>query len=454
MTDEGGMTSHAAIVSRELGIPCIVGTKTGTQVLQTGQDVTVDAREGVVYSGKRQVSPTPPSPPAAMSSTRIVTGTRLYVNLAQPEMAEAVAARDVDGVGLLRAEFIMQTVTWRHASTTVHRRWPGGSAARQIGGNTFIALRAPSIRARSFTARSIFGSNEYRGMHGGEKYEPTEANPMIGYRGCFRNISESDLFGIELAAIAQVRAQGMTHLQLMIPFVRTAWEFSRCKALNDQSGLTADQDFELWVMAEVPSILYHLADYQAAGITGVSIGSNDLTQLMLGVDRDSEMLAALFNERDAAVLGAIHDIICACRRLGLTSSICGQAPSVYPDLCETTPRALGHHLHLRESRYPGIHTPFDCHGRAANATQRGAQDTITFADPLQASTHQGWERPCVLMLSNFGILQTLVSTVPFLPAEHTQHKESIFHEIFHHCDHHRTTRAGRHRGICQRKYLA
>jgi pyruvate,water dikinase len=194
--------------------------------------------------------------------------------------------------------------------------------------------------ARAFTPRPViyrsldFRSNEYRGMRGGERFEHEEANPMIGYRGCYRNIQEADLFGIELAAIRRVREHGMSNLQLMIPFVRTAWEFTACKELVDGAGLTGMRDFELWVMAEVPSILYHLDDYARAGITGVSIGSNDLTQLMLGVDRDSQVLAPLFDERDAAVLGAIHDIVCACHRLGLTVSICGQAPSVYPELCE------------------------------------------------------------------------------------------------------------------------
>jgi len=357
VTDEGGMTSHAAIVSRELGIPCIVGTRTATQDLHTGDLVTVDAREGVVYAGVKAEAAAPKAAPApAVAPVRLITGTRLYVNLAQPEMAERVAARDVDGVGLLRAEFIMQTVT----NGEHPRAWIEQGKSDDLRDQLAQNLR---IFARAFTPRPViyrsldFRSNEYRGMRGGEKYERSEANPMIGYRGCFRNISEPDLFNSELDAIKQVRAQGLPNLHLMIPFVRTKWEFDKCKALIDASGLTAERDFELWVMAEVPSILYHLEDYRQAGISGVSIGSNDLTQLMLGVDRDSEILAPLFDERDAAVLGAMHDIICTCRRLGITSSICGQAPSVYPDLCErlvhwgitsisVNPDALEHTRHL------------------------------------------------------------------------------------------------------------
>lgn len=332
VTDEGGMTSHAAIVSRELGIPCIVGAKTATQQLQTGQVVTVDAREGVVYAGTRK-APTQPAAAPVAAVAAVITGTKLYVNLAQPEMAEAVAARDVDGVGLLRAEFIMQAVTGGVHPRLLIEQEKSDVLCEQLAQHLTRFARA--FAPRPVIYRSLdFRSNEYRGMQGGEKYERSEANPMIGYRGCFRNISEPDLFGIELGAIKQVRGNGLRNLQLMIPFVRTAREFSECKALIDHSGLTMDRDFEIWVMAEVPSILFHLDDYCTAGISGVSIGSNDLTQLMLGVDRDSEALAVLFDERDPAVLGAIHDIIQTCRRLGLTSSICGQAPSEYPDLCE------------------------------------------------------------------------------------------------------------------------
>ncbi|HEX2949665.1 MAG TPA: phosphoenolpyruvate synthase [Armatimonadota bacterium] len=335
VTDEGGMTSHAAIVSRELGIPCIVGTKNASHTLTSGQEVTVDAVSGTVYAGKHEVTPpqkaTPGERPTAPVTT--VTGTRLYVNLAQPEMADAIAKRDVDGVGLLRAEFIMQTVTGGTHPRLLMDDGRSDELRDKLAEN--LRIFAYAFHPRPVIYRSLdFRSNEYRGMRGGDKYEKQESNPMIGYRGCFRNVAEPDLFGIELAAIKLVREQGLPNLHLMIPFVRTASEFRDCKALIDQSGLTRERDFELWVMAEVPSILYHLPDYQAAGITGVSIGSNDLTQLMLGIDRDSDILAPLFDERDTAVLGAIHDIICRCQQLGITSSICGQAPSVYPQLCE------------------------------------------------------------------------------------------------------------------------
>lgn len=161
---------------------------------------------------------------------------------------------------------------------------------------------------------------------------------MIGYRGCFRYTREPDLFALELEAIRRVRAR-WPQLHLMIPFVRTGGELRACKQLVDASGLTEDRGFQLWVMAEVPSVVSWLEEYVRLGVTGVSIGSNDLTQLVLGVDRDSELVAPLYDERDRAVQDAIRAIVRECRRLGVTCSICGQAPSVYPEYAEFLVRA-------------------------------------------------------------------------------------------------------------------
>jgi pyruvate,water dikinase len=178
-----------------------------------------------------------------------------------------------------------------------------------------------------------FRSNEFRGLAGGEEFEPHEENPMIGYRGCYRYTREPDLFALELEAVKRVRA-GHPNLHLMVPFVRTGSEFRACKRLIDESGLTGDRTFQLWVMAEVPSVVTWLEEYVRLGATGVSIGSNDLTQLILGVDRDSELLAPLYDERDRAVTSAIERIVAECKRLGITCSICGQAPSVHVEYAE------------------------------------------------------------------------------------------------------------------------
>jgi pyruvate,water dikinase len=200
---------------------------------------------------------------------------------------------------------------------------------------------AASLRvfAEAFAPRPViyramdFRTNEFRNLTGGASYEPVEANPMIGYRGCFRYTREPELFALELQALADVRRE-FENLHLMIPFVRTAHELEACMRQIDASPLGSDRRLERWIMAEVPSVVYWLPRYAALGITGVSIGSNDLTQLVLGVDRDSELFGAAYDERDPAVLDAVRSIIHACRGLGITCSICGQAPSVHPEYAE------------------------------------------------------------------------------------------------------------------------
>jgi pyruvate,water dikinase len=178
-----------------------------------------------------------------------------------------------------------------------------------------------------------FRTNEFRGLRGGEAYEPVEHNPMIGYRGCYRYVKEPDLFALELAALARVREQ-YPNVHVMIPFVRTRWELEECLALIDASPLGHQRGLHRWVMAEVPSVVHWLREYIGLGIDGVSIGSNDLTQLVLGVDRDSDICADLFDESDPAVLDAIGQIIGTARKFGITSSLCGQAPSTNPAFAE------------------------------------------------------------------------------------------------------------------------
>ncbi|WP_280217155.1 phosphoenolpyruvate synthase [Nocardia neocaledoniensis] len=333
ITDSGGMTCHAAIVARELGIPCVVGARTATTTLHDGAEVTVDGSTGQVTAGATDL---PAHRPAVHVASRPAlaepTATKIYVNLATPDAAAAVAATDVDGVGLLRAETLLtRALDGRHPRDLLAR------GEQQL----FVDRLSESLRriAAPFGARPViyrttdFRSNEFRALRGGERYEPVEHNPMIGYRGCYRYIREPELFTAELSALADARRDN-PNLHIMIPFVRTRWELEACLELVDASALGRQRGLHRWVMAEVPSVLHWLPEYVGLGIDGVSIGSNDLTQLMLGVDRDSEECAELFDESDPAVLEAISRIIGVARRLGITSSLCGQAPSNRPAFAE------------------------------------------------------------------------------------------------------------------------
>ncbi|MCA9647661.1 MAG: phosphoenolpyruvate synthase, partial [Myxococcales bacterium] len=339
VTDGGGMTCHAAIVSRELRIPCVVGTRTATTSLRNSELVTVDGREGRVYSGDVTGSPvvTGGVTPAAAVAAPVVevapaTATKLYVNLAIADQAERVAALPVDGVGLLRAEFMITD-----ALAGVHPK----KLIADGGSQRFVELMSESLLriTRAFAPRPViyrtydFRTNEFRGLSGGQDFEPHEENPMIGYRGCYRYVKDPGLFDLELDVLASVREQ-TPNLHVMIPFVRTAWELEACLERIERHSLGRQRGLLRWVMAEVPSIVYRIPDYAKLGIHGVSIGSNDLTQLMLGVDRDSEICAELFDETDAAVLAAIRDIIHTASANGLTSSLCGQAPSNRADFAE------------------------------------------------------------------------------------------------------------------------
>jgi len=333
VTDSGGMTCHAAIVSREMGIPCVVGTGEATRVLRDGEVVTVDATRGVVLEGAAAVAATAPTPAAVSVSAAPVTGTELLVNLSEPSQVERVKDLAVDGVGLLRAELmVLEALDGDHPRLVLEEGRSEEFVARMAEA---LGTFADGFAPRPVTYRAIdFRSNEFSGLRGGERYEPDEANPMIGYRGALRYTREPDIFRLELEALERVWDTGGHNLHLMLPFVRTTRELAQCRELIRESGLLDRAGFELWVMAEVPSVLFNLESYAALGIRGISIGSNDLTQLLLGADRDNEVLAETFDERDPAVTGYLRRLIPEARRLGLRTSICGQAPSVHPEYAD------------------------------------------------------------------------------------------------------------------------
>ncbi|MBI2074984.1 MAG: phosphoenolpyruvate synthase [Candidatus Levybacteria bacterium] len=330
VTDSGGRTSHAAIVSRELGIPAVVGCGIATKLLKTGLVVTVNGQKGEIYKGGFLSSSK--TKDRTTNFEEIKTATKVYVNLAEPELAEKIAQKNVNGVGLLRAEFMM-------AGIGIHPK----KLIRDGKKRVFINKLAEDLGkfAKAFDPRPVvyrasdFKTNEYRALIGGKDFEEHEPNPMLGYRGAFRYIHDPEVFELELEAIKKVRDKmGYKNIWLMLPFVRTVKELIAVKKIVSASGLYRSSNFKLWMMVEIPSNVIMIEKFIYAGIDGVSIGSNDLTMLILGTDRDNSEVAREFNEQDDAVLWAIEQVIKTAHKHGITSSICGQAPSMYPDLVE------------------------------------------------------------------------------------------------------------------------
>lgn len=336
VTNKGGQTSHAAIVSRELGVPCIVGTKLATKKLRQGKVVTVDATEGKIYATDLKPSSvnfTPVQKDYHLSDAPILkTATKLYLNLGEPELAADLGKRNVDGVGLLRAEFMI-------AGIGTHPR----KLIKDKKSKVFVDKLAEGIGqvCKAFDNRPVvyratdFKTNEYRHLKGGDAYEPDEPNPMLGFRGAYRYIHDADVFELELAAIKKVRNQmGHKNLHLMIPFVRNVREMKEVKKIILANGLSRNGSFQLWMMVEIPVNVILLDDFIDIGIDGVSVGTNDLTMLMLGTDRDNETVASNYDERNPAVLWALEAILKTAHRRGVTVSVCGQAPSTYPEVAE------------------------------------------------------------------------------------------------------------------------
>lgn len=328
VTDSGGRTSHAAIVSRELGIPAVVGTGRATKELKTGIVITVDGLKGEVYKGGSKGTYLTSS----VVDSNLKTATRVYANLAEPEFAEKIAQRNVDGVGLLRAEFMM-------AGIGIHPK----KMIKDGKKKEYVKRLAEGIEkfCQAFYPRPVvyrasdFKTNEYRLLKGGHDYEPLESNPMLGYRGAFRYINDPSVFQLELDAIKYLREKkGYKNLWLMLPFVRTVEELEKVKKLISDSELRRSPTFKLWMMVEIPSNVILLPKFIDCGIDGVSVGSNDLTMLILGTDRDNDEVATEFDERNDAVLWAFEHIIKTCHKYHITSSVCGQSVSTYPDLVE------------------------------------------------------------------------------------------------------------------------
>jgi len=340
ITNLGGKTCHAAIVSRELGVPCIVGTENATKVLKTGDVVTVDGQRGFVFKGAlaEKVEGKAQIPGAPMDiSAQIVTATKVYVNLSIPEIAQKIAQEtNADGVGLMRAEHLMLSIG-KHPRLLLEE---GGAKLMIDKFANGVGQVAEAFFPRPVVYRFLdFKPDEFLEMPGGEKYERKNVgpNPMIGYRGEFRYTKEDDIFRLELKAIRQAREKmGFTNIWVMVPFVRTLDVFRKTVNIMKEEGLDhrTDNSFQLWIMVEVPSAVFMIDEFCKEGIDGVSFGTNDLTMLVLGVDRNDTSVQELYDERNLGVLRAIAYTMTVCRKYGVTTSICGQAPSVYPDYLE------------------------------------------------------------------------------------------------------------------------
>ena len=353
VTDQGGRTCHAAIVSRELGIPCVVGTSTATRTLTTGELVTVscaDGTEGYVYEGvvpfAREVIdpatlPTPPTP--------------VMLNVGNPESAFQLGLLPSAGVGLARIEFIVsahigihpmallhpERVTDTATAATIRARTAHATSPAEFfidGLATGVARIAAGFYPRPVIVRfSDFKTNEYAGLVGGEAFEPVEANPMIGFRGASRYYDPRyrEAFALECAAIRRVRDDmGLTNVKVMIPFCRTLGEADKVLAEMSACGLVRGaRGLEVYVMCEIPNNVVLAAEFSER-FDGFSIGSNDLTQLTLGVDRDSELLAHLFDEQDPGVKALIAQVVRVAHAHGRKVGLCGQAPSDHPEFAD------------------------------------------------------------------------------------------------------------------------
>jgi pyruvate,water dikinase len=345
VTDKGGITSHAAIVSRELNIPCVVGTENGTTTLKTGVEYTVDSRNGIIYEGimKEAVAPvaTTNGGTVVAAESAPVTATKIYMNLGTPEMITQYKNLPFEGIGLMRTEFVMASAIGQHPMLFIENK------EEQKFIDIFadnVAKVAREIQPKPVVVRlSDFKTNEYRGLKGGEKFEINEENPMLGWRGCSRYISKwyIEAFKLECKAILKCRTEwGLKNVYVMLPMVRTLWEAKQVLQIMKEEGLERSKDFKIWFMAETPSIAI-MADEFSKLVDGFSIGSNDMTQGVLMIDRDSERLGQMgyFDERDPAVKRIIAHLIRIAHENGCTVSICGEGPSNYPDFAEFLVRA-------------------------------------------------------------------------------------------------------------------
>ena len=346
VTDEGGVTSHASIVSREMGIPCVVGTEKATQLLHDNDIITVDGTNGIVYRGEANIvnqtteqtnnNSTQINNQENTYENNLITGTKIMMNLGEPEKIEQYKWLHFDGIGLMRIEFIITDKIGKHPLYMIQTGRQQEYIDKLAEG---IGQVARVINPRPLIVRfSDFKTNEYKNLEGGSNFEPHEENPLIGWRGVSRYISPDfvEAFKLEIKAIKKLREQGLKNVHVMLPFVRNTDEVRKCLKILEEFNLINNHEFRVYLMAEVPAISIIPEEFAELPIYGASIGSNDLTMGVLGIDRDSAKLGKMgyFDERNPAVMKAISNIIRGFKKHGKTVGICGQGPSEHEDLVE------------------------------------------------------------------------------------------------------------------------
>ncbi|ABK15404.1 MAG: phosphoenolpyruvate synthase [Methanothrix sp.] len=325
VTDEGGMACHAAIVSRELGCPAVVGTKNATKVLRDGMVVTVDGTKGQVYEGKVAVAEEKKVQPVAVAY-KPVTATEVKVNISEPTRAQAAAATMADGVGLLRIEHMILGL----GKTPGYYIRSGRSEEYVDELVKNIKIVADAFYPKPVWVRTLDApTDEFRAMEGGEN-EPVEHNPMLGWRGIRRDLTEVDHFRLEVRAFKKLHELGLTNVGIMLPMVQHVSELKRAKEIMREEGLDLNK-IDVGIMVETPAAALTIEDFIEEGLDFISFGTNDLTQYTLAVDRNNENVANLYSEMHPAVIKLIEYVVERCKKAGVKTSICGQAGS-YPEM--------------------------------------------------------------------------------------------------------------------------
>lgn len=323
ITDDGGLTCHAAIISRELGTPCVVGTKGATKNLKNEECVTVDGEKGIVYEGKVGKTEEKVAAQVVYAGAPVITATEIKANVSMPEVAERAAATGADGVGLLRAEHMILG-TGVHPSKILNEQ--GEDALTEVFAEG-IRKVADAFYPRPVTYRTLDApTDEFVGLKGGED-EPHEHNPMMGWRGIRRGLDQSEVLKCELKAIKKLREDGYRNINVMIPLVTNVDEIRKVKEIANEVGLKLRLDVEFGVMVETPAAALIIDDIIEEGIDFISLGTNDLTQYTIAIDRNNENVSKYYLENHPAVLKLIELVITSCKRAGVKTSICGQAGS-------------------------------------------------------------------------------------------------------------------------------